>query len=297
MSQPPRSEPTLAVPEPEWTFLRDGQVFGPVPESRLRDLLDRGEVDAGTLVSHDGSTYRPIAELSGFLVDLKKAEARQRVEREATASRRLAARRRLFRGTAGAVLALGLLGAAGGGAVWLATARPWAKRSALLEDFGAGIAVSVPARIGAGRERPAPPLEVEVPEEAAGPAPAARPARERPAPPVPPAGRGGRADEGELVASARWDPADIEGVVAREQRGLAPCLREEAARSPDFRGEIPIEFTIGNEGRVEALWIDEPRFRQGPLRDCLLRAMRGWRFQPFPGQRPVVSLSFRVGGA
>jgi len=77
---------------------------------------------------------------------------------------------------------------------------------------------------------------------------------------------------------------------------LAPCLRHEAARSADFRGEIPIEFAIGNEGRVESLWIDEPRFKAGPLHDCLLQALRAWRFKPFPGQRPVVSLAFRVGG-
>jgi outer membrane biosynthesis protein TonB len=100
-----------------------------------------------------------------------------------------------------------------------------------------------------------------------------------------------------VVAAAQWDPADIEAVVAREQRRLAPCLRQEAARSTGFRGEIPIEFAIGNDGRVEKLWIDEPRFKAGPLHACLLEALRAWRFKPFPGQRPVVSLAFRVGGS
>jgi hypothetical protein len=100
---------------------------------------------------------------------------------------------------------------------------------------------------------------------------------------------------GDLVAAPRYDAARIQAVVAREQRSLAACFREEAARSPDFRGDVPLEFAVGNDGRVAALWIDEPRFRQGPLRDCLLAALGRWRFDPFPGQRPTVSLAFRIG--
>jgi len=121
------------------------------------------------------------------------------------------------------------------------------------------------------------------------------PARERAAPALP-AARGPRPGE-EATVEAQWDPADIQAVVGRQQRTLAPCLRQEATRSPDFSGPIPIEFAIGNDGRVEALWIDEPRFKRGPLHDCLLQALRGWRFRPFPGQRPVISLGFRIGGA
>jgi hypothetical protein len=99
------------------------------------------------------------------------------------------------------------------------------------------------------------------------------------------------------VVQASWDQADLEGVVARQQRTLAPCLRQEAARSSDFAGEIPIEFAIGNDGRVKTLWIDEPRFKHGALHECLQEALRGegWRFRPFPGQQPVVALVFRIG--
>jgi hypothetical protein len=46
---------------------------------------------------------------------------------------------------------------------------------------------------------------------------------------------------------------------------------------------------------VVQLWIDEPRFRAGPLKDCLVAALAGWRFDPFPGQRPTVSLAFGIG--
>jgi hypothetical protein len=289
MSHPTRSPPDPGAPdESEWTFQREGHVYGPVSQARLREMMFAGEVDARTPVSEDGGRYRPLSEVGRFLVDLRKAEAQLRVEREVTDSRRLAERQRRLHRVRLAAAGAAILAAGLGGAAWLATARPWQRRSALLEDFGQGIAISVPARIGAARGA-AEPEEVAVPTDPAKPGPG-RPARPaRPAAPRP------RPPSGDLV-QAQWDPGDIQAVVAREQRSLAPCLRQESRRSPDFAGEIPIEFAIGNDGRVRSLWIDEPRFKEGPLRDCLLRALQGWRFRPFPGQQPVVALAFRVGG-
>jgi hypothetical protein len=102
------------------------------------------------------------------------------------------------------------------------------------------------------------------------------------------------ADGGDLVA-AQYDPARIQAVVAREQRTLAECFKAEASRSPDFAGNIPIEFAVGNDGRVSQLWIDVPQFKSGPLKDCLVRKLAAWRFDTFPGQRPTVALSFGIG--
>jgi outer membrane biosynthesis protein TonB len=94
---------------------------------------------------------------------------------------------------------------------------------------------------------------------------------------------------------ASWNEANIQAVIGREQRTLAPCLREEAQRSPDWVGRIPIEFAIGNDGRVARLWIDEPRFKSGRLQECLLGALRRWRFEPFPGQQPNVTMTLGIG--
>jgi hypothetical protein len=292
MSQPTRGPPDPGTKraESEWTFQRDGQVFGPVSQARLREMMFAGEVDAHTPVSEDGGRYRLLSEVGRFLVDLRKAEAQLRVEREVTDSRRLVARKRRLRRAAVAALAVLSLAGGLGGAAWLASARPWQRRSALLEDFGQGIAISMPARIGAGRAPMAEPEDVAVPVEEGKPAPArsARPPRRpRAAAPRP---------AGDELVLAHWDQTDIQAVVAREQRSLAPCLRAESHRSPDFAGEIPIEFAIGNDGRVGSLWIDEPRFKSGSLHSCLLAALQGWRFKPFPGQQPVVALAFRVGG-
>jgi hypothetical protein len=280
--KPEPSDSTLEGAGPgEWLFKRGGQVYGPVSAQALLSMVFRGELDGQTPVAAEDGSWRPLGSVPAFVVHVKKAEAQLRVEREVTGARQLARRRSLLRTSVAAALALAALAGGGYGAYWLATRKPWLGKSALLEDFGNGIAVASPVRVGGGRHL-AEAEEVEVP--AGEPAAPRRATRPRPA---------ARAAGGEVVM-AQYDAAHIQAVVAREQRTLAPCLRSEAQRSPDFTGEIPIEFAVANDGRVAQLWVDEPRFKRGELYDCMLRTLRTWAFKPFPGARPTVSLSFRV---
>ena len=276
------SAPSLeAAPAGDWLFEKEGRIYGPVAGSVLLDLLSRGEVDRRTPVALGEGSYRPLGEVAEFVVHVRKAEARQRVEREVTGARLVARRRRMKR----ALLLAGVSLVAAGGAASLgsrlARERPWEAKSALLEDFGGGIAIAVPARVGRRQVRAE---EVELPpaQELATPR-GSFPARAAPA----------RPREG-LVQSS-WDGAHIQSVVASEQHTLVPCIRADAERSRDFSGEVPIEFAIGNDGRVGQLWVDGPRKSAPELRKCLLAALERWSFKPFPGERPVVSLSFRVG--
>ncbi len=285
---------TLETTDParEWLFKADGQVFGPVREDDFVELILQGKVGAATEVAREDGVWRPLGTAAGFLVHLRKAEARARVEAEVTGSRKLARRRSARQVTAAALALLVLVGAAGAGAWFLAIRRPWEKRSSLLDDFGDGIAVGA-VRVGSGPRAAAGARsedEIAIPDADATPHGApARPRRVASA-----ARPGGSAQGGDLVL-AQYDSARIQGVVARRQGSLAPCLREEARRSPEFAGEIPIEFAVGNDGKVATLWIDEPRFKSGPLRDCILGKLREWSFDSFPGQRPVVSIAFRMG--
>jgi hypothetical protein len=270
----------------DWLFQRDGLVYGPVEGRRLAELLYRGELHPSSLVSSGDGTWQPVAHFPQFLLHVRKAEATLRVEQEVTGARALRVRQARTR-TAGLVIAaLALVGGAGGLALWLGRG---GDHSPLLDDFGAGISIVVPARVGvAGRGDPGP-VEVAVTPDAPGPRPgaAARPV---------PAGRSSAAplDGGELVAT-QFDAGRIQEVVSRQQRSLAPCLRAEAARAPDFAGEVPLEFTIGNEGKVVRVVIADPRLRQGALRDCFERVLETWTFDRFPGQRPSVALVFKVG--
>jgi hypothetical protein len=270
----------------EWLFRRGGQVFGPVDSRALAAMLYRGEIDGRTPVSAGDGSWRELASVPAFLVHAKKAEAAARVEREVTGARNLQARKNRRRILGLAALALLAVAVAVGVALRLARR----ETSPLLEDFGAGIRIASAARVGIGARAEAED-EFEVPQDGAAP----RGAREkRPARPAPAPAPSGRVAGGELVAT-QFDARKIQAVVGREQRTLVPCFRAEAERTPDFRGEVPIEFAVGNDGRVAQLWIDEPRFREGPLRDCLAQALSAWRFDPFPGQRPTVSLAFGIG--
>ena len=272
----------------EWLFRRDEQVFGPIDSRAVAAMLYRGELDGRTPLSSGDGSWRPLAEVPVFVLHAKKAEAGLRVEREVTGARLLRARRHRRRGVVLALAVVLLVGGAVGGALHLA--RGARSTSPLLEDFGAGIRIASAARVGVSR-RAAAEDEFEVPLDVA---PRGTQQRRRAQKPAGAAAASGSVEGGELVA-AEFDPRKIQAVVGREQRSLVPCFRAEAARSPDFRGDVPIEFAIGNDGRVAQLWIDEPRFREGALRECLLRTLAGWRFDSFPGQRPTVSLAFGMG--
>jgi hypothetical protein len=285
----PTTAPAHQIDDPaldggDWLFQREGQVYGPVDGRHLAELLYRGELAAASLVSSGDGRWQPVSHVPQFLLHVKKAEAALRVEQEVTGARALRARQARTRLIGLALGAAGLVGGAGGLAAWLGRG---GEHSPLLDDFGGGISISVPARIGVTG------AAVGQGEVAVTPdAPAAPPVNDtRPASLAP----GARpADGGELVAT-QFDAARIQEVVGRQQRTLAPCLREESGRSPGFAGEVPLEFTIGNEGRVVRVVIQDPRLRQGPLRDCFERALAGWTFDTFPGQRPSVALVFKVG--
>ncbi len=274
----------------EWLFRRGGQVFGPLDSRAIAAMLYRGEIDGETQLSQGDGAWRSLSAIPIFVVHAKKAEATLRVEREVTGERLLRARRHRRRSIAALVTALVLVAGAVGVALFLAR-RP-NDTSRLLEDFGAGISIASAARVNVGTRAAAADDEIEV--QLGEPGGGRRSKRDRSRAPGPGSASGSAEEGGDLVA-AQFDARKIQSVVAREQKTLAPCFRAEASRSPDFEGDVPFEFAIGNEGRIAALWIDEPRFREGPLRECLARALAGWRFDPFPGQRPTVSLAFRIG--
>jgi uncharacterized protein DUF4339 len=292
---PPTHEMALiddpALEGGDWLFRRAGQVFGPVDSRALAAMLYRGELDPATPVSTGDGAWRAVGEVPLFLVHAKKAAAALRVEREVTGAR-LLRERRTRRHTAALVVAAVLIVAGGIGAGFL-LAPKGAQTSALTEDFGAGISVVSRARVAVSR-RADDEIEIEVPLDPRGaPAPAAPARRDRPGRSVGSVPSGAIAG-GDLVTE-QFDARKIQAVVDREQRSLAPCLRAEAIRSPEYRGDVPIEFAIGNDGRVVTLWIDEPRLREGALKTCLLQTLAAWRFESFPGARPTVQLTFRIG--
>jgi len=257
------------------------------------EKLYSGELTGQSEVAPVGeSRFRRVAELDAFKVHLAKAEAKLRVEAQARQQQVKARRGRTA--VIGAVAAAALV-VAGGAAVaarYFAVHNPF--RSA---DDSDGISVE-PPRIALARAHPRDDDELiaysgaKRPEPTAGKAPLASRTGTAPGPKA-----GGPAPEVEPdgLQTAQFDQGAINSVVNANQRKLFVCFREESQRTPSFAAKIPLEFVIGNNGRVSKLWVDHPSYKTGPMADCLLRELQKWPFKPYEGEQATVSLSFTVG--
>lgn len=262
-----------------WVFKVGSDLFGPVPTEILEAKLRAGELGPETLVAREHGPFAPIGAVEPFVALAAEVAARAARERTAAQARR---RRGVFLGGA-AILLLGM-GAVG----WTLTlAREAPLRHRDLQ------AISIEALPMEVRAVEAPPEG----EEAWEPTPPRAPRRRASAPPQ--AARAPRApahDPNELAVETHYDGAAIEGVVARNRARLLGCIRAQAADDPSFRDELPLSFVVGNDGKVARLWVDRVGYRRGPLHDCLFAELRRWDFPHFEGQRPAISLRFRVGG-
>jgi hypothetical protein len=103
------------------------------------------------------------------------------------------------------------------------------------------------------------------------------------------------ADPDGLQVATEFDQGAINKVVKNNQKTLFRCLKEEAERQPGLFAKVPIEFVIGNDGKVSKLYVDNPQYKKGPLYDCLLSELQKWPFKPYNGERASVGLAFTVG--
>lgn len=276
----------------EWLFRREGKLFGPVPAAVLVERLEAGEFSPDLSVAPEGGEFRPLREVPEFVPVLARLEARRKVEGELAAARRVARRRGLGRLLLWGGLAAGVAAAVAAGVIALVKAR-------LPEAAVAEVRVSAPL-IAAAPAAPAAPgddLLAYVEEE--GPAAPSRSGARAPAPRRAPSAPGGattlRAEPDGLATEIGYDEAALNRVIAANQARLVACVREQAAKDPAFRGEVPLSFTVDNDGRVGKLWVDKPGYHEGGLEQCIKARLAEWRFPAFAGERPTVSLSFRVG--
>lgn len=287
-----------------WLYKQGELVLGPLSGEQVVLKLFDGEIDGATLISRMGdNNFVKLSGVGAFKVELAKAEAKHRVAAQAAAERAAAAKTRNAKlaavGAAGVVAAVvvGYFGyqaaVHGGGAdgdfdgitiepptIALARARPWSGEE-LVEYPGA----RAPAGGNAATRRPAPAAPTAKAPAAAAKAPA-------PASPSRPAASGRMVADADGLATAEFDQEAINAVVAKHKSGLLPCLKEDA-KDRGLSGKVPIEFVIGNDGRVAKLWVDHPNGK-GPLHDCLLRELQKWPFKAYPGERATVGLSFNI---
>jgi hypothetical protein len=298
-----------------WLYRQGDLVLGPLTGHQLVEKLYAGAVTGKTEVSATGpSGFRKLEELDAFRLHVSKAAAKQRVEAEARALRARRTRQRLLAGGVAALVLGGLGLGAWQIARYSAVYLPGVERDELSIEVSAPV-ITVAKRSG-GEElfeypgepkqrlpekTPGKPTETapekpekpdSKPEKVASAATVAKPDR-RPA--------GGR-PSGKVITDAdgmstevNYDQAAINRVVKQSQATLHKCFKAEAERRPGFAAKVPLEFTIGNDGRVAQLWVDHPQLKKGPLFDCLLGEMKKWPFKPYTGERATVNLAFTIG--
>ncbi|HZA13916.1 MAG TPA: AgmX/PglI C-terminal domain-containing protein [Myxococcaceae bacterium] len=283
----------------DWLYRQEGLVLGPIPAAKIIEMLYAGQIDGRTDVAKMGSLqFRPLANEEFFRVHHAKSEAKRRVDAVAAVESKSHARRRNLKLGLVTVVALVLAGGAAFVARYFAIHNPWKDPDALafadisvdpptvttarahvteedLVDYpgaGAGGLASTSGRAAAGSAK-----------RTNGSGGVARGAMTNPN------------DDPDGMQMAQIDTGGIQAVVASKTNTLKRCFVEESGRTPGLAAKIPLEFVIGNDGRVVTLWIDHPQFKTGPLHECLLRELQKWPFKAYEGERATVGLSFNIG--
>ena len=200
---------------------------------------------------------------------------------------------------AAAAVLLVAAGIGGGWMVWRLRGRPGTD-SPLLEDFGAGIRIASAARVGVS-SRAVPEDEIEVPLDRPSPAGAGG-ARRQPGPPARPRAlrRGrARARAGRWTAATSSRRSSTRGRSRRRSPGSSGRSSRASARRRPARPSSGATFPSSSPSATTAGWSrsgsTSPACATARCAAASQRALEGWRFDTFPGQRPTVSLAFRIG--
>ncbi|TSC21669.1 AgmX/PglI C-terminal domain-containing protein [Corallococcus sp. Z5C101001] len=291
----------LAVDSDEqWLFRQGDLVLGPITASQVVEKLYTGELTPDSPVAPAGEReFRNLRDTAAFQVHIARYEAQGRVAQTMRVEQARNQRRVKVLGgvAAGVAIVLGIAG-------WYL-----ARNAAVYGLFGAGeegdgITMDPPTiRLAQARvddedlvayptndpRRPDRPAgQAGVPGKTPGTAVASAASR-------PPRTGNVTTDPDGLEMAQQFDQGAINRVVAGNQSKLFRCFKEEAERTPGLAAKIPMEFVIGNDGRVAKLWVDNPQFKQGPLFECLFAELKKWPFKAYDGERATVGLSFNIG--
>ncbi|MFY1829959.1 AgmX/PglI C-terminal domain-containing protein [Myxococcus fulvus] len=289
----------------QWLFRHGDLVLGPVSGSVIVEKLKTGELTPESPLALAGERdFHPMREVEPFKVHVALSEARARVDAAVLVEREKNHKRVLVLGGVAAGLAL-VLGSAG-----IYVARNAAVHGWFGEDEFEGIEMEAPViRVAQARQddeelfdyptqgatRPGTATGTKPTGASTGkPTAVASASRTDDRRPPRPAGSVGTDPDGMEVAQ-QFDQSAINRVVAGNKSTLFKCFKEEAERSPGLATKIPLEFVIGNDGKVNKLWVDNPQFKKGPLYECLLTELQKWPFRAYEGERATVGLSFNIG--
>ncbi|MEL6544217.1 MAG: AgmX/PglI C-terminal domain-containing protein, partial [Myxococcota bacterium] len=88
------------------------------------------------------------------------------------------------------------------------------------------------------------------------------------------------------------DSAAIAKVVRRRIRSLQDCYEKELKRDPSLAGKIEVEFTIGEDGRIEEAGVSNNTMGSDAVGSCIVSRVRRWRFPTPDGGSVTVNYPF-----
>lgn len=271
---------------PGWLFRQGELVLGPVaPEQIIEKIYSHELADKSEVQLMGSGQFKTLAEVDIFRVHLAKAAAKKRVEAHA------ADHEQKVRKKTGATIAIGVVMVLLTGAGLAAVARYVAVHSPgrSVEELAWGdIEVEAPT-IAKARKNDDDLVDYNSPGQPKQP-------RSGGSRKTGSSGSGQTAagDDPDGMQMAAFDKSDIDTVVKKHQNSLFPCLKQVA--KPGQVTKVPLEFVIGQGGKVTKVWVDNPDLKESGLSDCLLAQLQKWPFKPVEGESPTVSLSFNIKG-
>lgn len=275
-----------------WLFRQGELVLGPVPRDQILAKIYAGELDGKSEIQAFGEAgFVPLERVEEFRPYLTKADAKRRVDAIMAQKESYAKKRRLIAGGI-AVLGMGILGL---GLMFvgeylavhpvLSAGEDDAANNPLISVSGVVVA---PPKGRVADEL----IEYTGGSKSAGAGSAKSPALANRVGPGPKPAPGSASNDPDGMDVAEVDMGALKAVVAKRQSTLFSCLSELAKAGT--RVEIPIEFAVDNSGKVTKLWVDNPDYRDGSIKDCLFRELQKWNFPPQPAPSSL-ALKLRVG--
>lgn len=284
-----------------WLFREGELILGPVPSAKIVEKIYGHELDAKSEIQAMGSgRFQRLSDVDVFKVHLAKADAKKRVDHVAKVTEASAAKKRniAIGITAGVLVAIGVVVTVVGN--YLAVHTPG--KSSEEMAYGDLISVEAPTitrakRSGGDEELVDYPGLGNPGTKKPSTAVAQRDPKDKPDRPIgaPKTKTNNETEESDGLQMAKFDQGTINTVVKAHQRTLFPCLAQ--VNKPGVMQKIPIEFVIGNNGKVTKVWVDHPDYKSGALPECLLNALQKWPFKTYEGEQATVSLSFNIGKA
>jgi len=104
-------------------------------------------------------------------------------------------------------------------------------------------------------------------------------------------GRRARAPDvvpGQAVVRGTLDKEIVRRVIRRHMNEVRYCYERELIASPELRGRVTIQFTIGATGQVIASLVQSSDLKNAQVEQCVAQAVRRWLFPRVPGGEPAV---------